>query len=127
MRTSSAVIVAEVMTNKKKHSSAILSCVLRCSPVFHTGFNRNANTLDTAAAGALGVRHRGRHISPAGFPPPPQLQQQRQLSMSIGFPAAEGIRGFFASSSISSVMNAANNVPPVYYFIYLLAAGVGES
>lgn len=46
--------------------------------------------------------------------------------MSIGFPAAEGVRGFFASSSISSVMNAANNVPPVYYFVYLLAAGVGE-
>lgn len=38
---------------------------------------------------------------------------------------AAGIRSFFGASSISSVMNAANHVPPVYYFVYLLAAGVG--
>lgn len=38
-----------------------------------------------------------------------------------------GVRSFFGASSISAAMNAANNVPPVYYFLYLLAAGVGES
>lgn len=33
---------------------------------------------------------------------------------------------FFGPTAIARVMQAANNVPPVYYFIYLLAAGVGE-
>lgn len=33
---------------------------------------------------------------------------------------------FFSKSSIASVMQAANKVPPVTYFVYLIAAGVGE-
>lgn len=33
---------------------------------------------------------------------------------------------FFSTSSIASVMQAANKVPPVTYFVYLIAAGVGE-
>lgn len=48
------------------------------------------------------------------------------LSMSASSLTIESIRTFFGSASISSVMNAANNVPPVCYFLYLLAAGVGE-
>lgn len=34
---------------------------------------------------------------------------------------------FFGSAGIARAMQVTSNVPPVYYFLYLLAAGIGGS
>ena len=58
----------------------------------------------------------------SSFWSPRRATSSSRLTASFG----TGGENFFRSLNIGSIVEAANTAPPFYYFLYLIAAGVGE-